>query len=419
MQFIEALRLRSKLFMLFVLITVALIAIGIIGAFNISSMKKNIDSVYFGSLVPVTELNKILQIYHSDLTTTIHEVRNLSISPSQAASQIQNALFNLNREWKTYESHFKRDEELDYVGYVGSEIEDINQYFLKISQAGINGRDMSKVSLKSLETRISHINSIIQKLVNYEVEVAKYERKTFIEHYNRSVFQLTFVLSFIILAILAISLYVFKSIQSDHSKLEIATKKLKKANKKLENVSYTDVLTSLHNRRYFNLVYKRELQRAKREKSYITFMMLDIDYFKQYNDTYGHIEGDFALKSVAKILTDTLKRPTDFVFRLGGEEFGILLTHTDETNSAKLARDIGDAIRARGIKHEASQVSQYLTISIGLVCCVADNSLNEDILLSKADEMLYEAKDGGRDRYRISTDISEATTEDTSAQISA
>ena len=419
MQLIEALRLRSKLFMLFVLITVALIAIGIIGAFNISSMKKNIDSVYFGSLVSVTELNKILQIYHSDLTTTVHRVRDLTISPSQAASQIQNALFNINREWKTYESHFKRDEELDYVGYVGSEIEDINQYFLKISQAGINGQDMSKVSLKSLENRISHINSIIQKLVNYEVEVARYERKAFIESYDRSVFQLTLVLSFIILVILAISFYVFKSIQSDHSKLEIATKKLKKANKKLENVSYTDALTSLHNRRYFNLIYKRELQRAKREKSYITFMMLDIDYFKQYNDTYGHIEGDFALKSVAKTLTDTLKRPTDFVFRLGGEEFGVLLTHTDETNSAKLARDIGDAVRAREIKHEASKVNQFLTISIGVVCCVADNSLNEDLLLSKADKMLYEAKDSGRDRYMISSDISEATTENATTKISA
>lgn len=131
------------------------------------------------------------------------------------------------------------------------------------------------------------------------------------------------MLVIVILAVLFISLYVFKSIQKDHTRLEIATKKLKIANKKLENVSYTDSLTTLHNRRYFNLVYERELKRAQRTHSYITFMMLDIDYFKQYNDTYGHLEGDYALKSVAKVLKDTLKRPSDYVFRLGGEEFGV------------------------------------------------------------------------------------------------
>jgi diguanylate cyclase (GGDEF)-like protein len=419
MHFIEALRLRSKLFILFILITIALIAIGIIGTLNISSMKKNIDSVYFGSLVPVTELNKVLQIYHTDLTTTVHQLRDMQISPSQGSSQIENSIFSLKREWGSYESHFKRDDEMQYIEYVDSEIEDINQYFSKISQAGMNGRDMSKVSLNSLENRITHISKVIQKLINYEVDVAKYERKAFIKRYDRSMFQLTAVLSLIILAILGISLYVFKSIQSDHSKLEVATKRLKRANKKLENVSYTDALTSLHNRRYFNLIYKRELQRAKREKSYITFMMLDIDYFKQFNDTYGHIEGDYALKSVAKTLVDTLRRPTDFVFRLGGEEFGVLLTHTNETNSAKLARDIGNAVRAREIKHKNSDVNQHLTISIGIVCCIADSSLNEDVLFSKADQMLYEAKNSGRDRYMITTDISDATTQHIDPELSA
>jgi len=113
---------------------------------------------------------------------------------------------------------------------------------------------------------------------------------------------------------------------------------------------------------------------------------------------------------VAKVLKDTLQRPSDFVFRLGGEEFGVLLTQTDESNSAKLARDIGDAIRAREIKHSASKVNEFLTISIGVVCCVADDALNEDILLTRADEMLYEAKDTGRDRYIITSNVSEAIT---------
>ena len=163
---------------------------------------------------------------------------------------------------------------------------------------------------------------------------------------------------------------VFKSIQRDQTALEVTTKKLKRANKKLENVSYTDSLTGLYNRRYFNLIYDRELKRAKRTHNYITFMMLDIDYFKQYNDTYGHIEGDFALKSVAKVLNDTLKRPGDFVFRLGGEEFGVLLAETSESNSATIARNICDAIRGREIKHKNSKVNEFLTISVGVACCI-------------------------------------------------
>jgi diguanylate cyclase (GGDEF)-like protein len=275
----------------------------------------------------------------------------------------------------------------------------------------MNGADMSKISLNTLEHQISHIHNVVQKLIGYEVKMAQYERRKFLDTYEASIAQLGFILSSIFIGVMLISYYVFKSIQRDQSRLEIATSRLKKVNKKLENASYTDSLTSLYNRRYFNILYDREIKRAKREKSYITFMMLDIDFFKQYNDTYGHIEGDFALKSVAKVLTDTLKRPTDFVFRLGGEEFGVLLTHTDESNSAKLARDICTAIKAREIKHENSKVCDYLTISIGVVCCVADDALNEEILISRADEMLYEAKSNGRDGYVITSNISEFKTQ--------
>ena len=111
---------------------------------------------------------------------------------------------------------------------------------------------------------------------------------------------------------------------------------------------------------------------------------------------------------MAKVLKDTLKRPSDFVFRLGGEEFGVLMTQTDESSSAKLARDICDAIRGREIKHETSQVNDFLTISVGVVCCVADDALNEELLITRADEMLYEAKETGRDRYIITSNVSEA-----------
>ena len=202
---------------------------------------------------------------------------------------------------------------------------------------------------------------------------------------------------------MVISYYVLKSIQSDQSALESATKKLKIANRRLESASYTDSLTSLHNRRYFNLVYDREIKRASRDNRYITFMMLDIDYFKQYNDTYGHIKGDTVLKSVATAIKEVLKRPGDFVFRLGGEEFGVLLTDTSEINATTVATNICNAVKELKIDHGASKIDKFLTISIGVACCIADSTLDEEILISKADEMLYSAKESGRDRYSIAT----------------
>lgn len=411
MQFIEALKLRSKLFFLFVFITIGLIIVGAMGSLHINSMKKNIDSLYFGSLVPVTELNNIIQTYHTGLFTTIQKATRGEISSSQTASSIEKSLLNIEKIWKDYESHFKRDDELQYLEYARLEINTVNSYFIRILKASLQEVDLSKLSLTVLEKKVSHIDHVIKKLINYEVNIANYERKKFLQSYNNTIVQLGVVLALIIITILGISLYVFNSIQKDHTQLEEVTKKLRRANKKLENVSYTDSLTGLHNRRYFNMIYDRELNRAKRNNNYITFMMLDIDFFKQYNDTYGHIEGDVALKSVAKVLKDTLKRPADFVFRLGGEEFGVLLIETDESNSAKLAREICDAVRGGEIKHESSKVNQYLTMSIGVVCCIADDALNEDILISRADEMLYEAKETGRDRYIITSNVSEATTQ--------
>ena len=408
MKFIEALRLKSKLFFLLILITAGLISIGIMGVVKIDSMKKNLDALYFGSLVPVIELNEVLQNYHSGLASTLYKAKNKEISSAQTSEQLEHSLTKINNLWKSYESHFKRDTEVEYVEYVSLEIKVLNNYFVKILRASRDGRDMSSISINSLEKYISHIHGVIQKLINYEVDMAKYERKKFLQMYESAVLKLGIMLGLIILAVLLISYMVFSSIQRDHTRLELATKKLKRLNHKLENVSYTDTLTSIHNRRYFNLVYERELKRAKRTHSYITFMMLDIDFFKQYNDVYGHIQGDTALKTVAKILEDTLKRPSDFVFRLGGEEFGVLLTQTDESNSAKLARDVVNAVKGSGLEHSGSKVSNVVTISIGVVCCVADDALNEDILLHRADQMLYEAKESGRDRYCITTNVSEA-----------
>ncbi|MDT8337833.1 MAG: diguanylate cyclase [Sulfurimonas sp.] len=403
MNFIETLKLRSKLLFIFIIITVGLVVVGVIGTINLKSMKKNLDSLYFGSLVPVTELNRILQTYHRTLGSTLYKAKNAQISPDEVKSRIKSAIQSIEREWKNYEEHFKRDYELGYIEYAAFEIKAANNYFSRAVESIENGSDMKNLSLSSVENRISHIHQVVNRLITYEVDVAKYERKNFLVIYEAILMKVGSILVLVIFGVMVISFYVFKSIQSDQTSLEIVAKKLKIANKKLENASYTDSLTELHNRRYFNLVYDREIKRAKRNNSSITFMMLDIDYFKQYNDTYGHIEGDAALRSVAKVFKDLFKRPSDFVFRLGGEEFGVLFTEVDEENSAIIARNICDGVKGCGIKHEGSKINEFLTVSIGVACCVADEALDDEVLISKADEMLYRAKESGRDGYSITT----------------
>ncbi|MCX6052040.1 MAG: diguanylate cyclase [Campylobacterales bacterium] len=409
MKFIEALKLRSKLFFLFLLITLGLISVGVMGTVNINSMKKKIDSLYFGSLIPVTELNEILQVYHGSIANTFYRAKSSEQSPSESLMQIEASLIKIDELWSSYEKHFKRDDEVEYVEYVSSEIRSANSFFGDILESQKVGVELTTLSTISIDKKIVHISSVIQKLINYEVDVAKYDRKQFLKLYDSTIMEVGLVLVLIIIAVLFISYQVFRSIQKDHTQLEITAKKLRNANRKLETVSYTDSLTSLHNRRYFNLVYDRELKRAKRLFTYITFMMIDIDYFKQYNDTYGHIEGDNALKEVAKVLKDTLHRPGDFVFRLGGEEFGVLLTQTDEESSAMLAQALCDGVQEIKIKHKTSQVSDFLTISLGVVSCVADDALDEELLISHADKMLYYAKERGRNRFVIDTSVSGAT----------
>ncbi|QOP41737.1 diguanylate cyclase [Sulfurimonas marina] len=406
MKFIEALKLKSKLFFLFVFITIGLIFVGIVGASYISAMKRNVDSLYFGSLVPVTELHEIVQTYHGGISAPLHKVSRAEISRSQTMRELEKSLEHIEQKWKSYSQHYKHTEELDYIEYVDMELRSANRAFKTTLEYLKKGGKPENIALNRVEEKVSNLHSIIKKLINYEIEVAQFERKKFLNKYEDIAFNIGLTLVIVILAVLLITMYVFRSIQEDHTKLHAIAKKLKQVNKKLENASFTDSLTNLYNRRYFNHIYERELKRAKRHKNYITFMMLDIDFFKQYNDTYGHVEGDYALKSVAKVLKDTLRRPSDYVFRLGGEEFGVLFSETNESDSANLARKLCQVVKQREIKHEQSDADEFVTISIGVVCCIADEALDDEVLISRADEMLYKAKENGRDGYQITTDVS-------------
>ena len=130
-------------------------------------------------------------------------------------------------------------------------------------------------------------------------------------------------------------------------------KKLSQANRELKKLAITDQLTGLFNRRYFGTVFEAELRRAKREKRNLTFVMLDIDHFKNLNDHYGHVQGDSALKMVAKRLKQICRRPSDFVFRLGGEEFGAIVADHSSFSGVDFAEKIRARIENLGIPNVA------------------------------------------------------------------
>jgi len=172
--------------------------------------------------------------------------------------------------------------------------------------------------------------------------------------------------------------------------------------KVFEKLSITDPLTLLYNRRYFNEVLSREINRAKREKSSLSFIILDIDYFKKYNDANGHKAGDEALISVAKTLKSLLNRGGDFAFRLGGEEFGIIFSRQDEKKSLEFAEKIRKAIEDLNILHSGSNISKYITISLGLLYVdFSQVCIDENGFYTMADDALYIAKEKGRNRVSV------------------
>ena len=167
-------------------------------------------------------------------------------------------------------------------------------------------------------------------------------------------------------------------------------------NKKyIEQLSITDELTQLYNRRHFNIKIEEEINRAKRDDKYFTLLIIDIDYFKQYNDTYGHQKGDVALEKVASVLKTFTNRVSDFAFRLGGEEFGII-TALDKEKAIDFATAIREKIEALKIEHSASEVSSYITISIGISSRKGFDITNSDAMYKEADDALYDAKNLGR-----------------------
>ncbi len=184
------------------------------------------------------------------------------------------------------------------------------------------------------------------------------------------------------------------------SGLKHANSRLQMANEELTQLSSTDGLTLVANRRYFEERLANELARATRDGIPVSLVMLDVDFFKMYNDILGHLSGDECLKNVANCVRESLKRPTDIVARFGGEEFIVMLSNTEQAGAQKLAEEIRRNIEALQIIHPNSKSSKYVTVSVGVSTIPKGQQVSRDMLLMKVDEALYLAKAEGRNTVR-------------------
>ncbi len=186
-------------------------------------------------------------------------------------------------------------------------------------------------------------------------------------------------------------------------KLKVEIKEREKIQKELEELSIKDGLTGLFNRRFFDETLKFELHSAQRSAYELSLIMIDIDYFKAYNDNYGHLEGDDCLKIITKNIKLSAKRYGDIVCRYGGEEFAIILPRTSSQNAYKIAQEIKKSVLALEIEHKYSEIDDinFITLSfgVGTIVPIKDTKMEEIIYL--ADKALYEAKNSGRNRVTV------------------
>ena len=171
------------------------------------------------------------------------------------------------------------------------------------------------------------------------------------------------------------------------------------ANQKLNEIAHYDVLTQVMNRRGYDDMLKRLWKDHKRRHAPLTFILMDIDFFKNYNDHYGHIQGDQCLREVALALKNALKRPIDILARYGGEEFVVILPDTDLKGAQAVASRFIEAMKKANIRHEHSQTQPFVTLSLGLAQADFEHESSEQVLI-RADEALYRAKEAGRNQQQ-------------------
>lgn len=208
----------------------------------------------------------------------------------------------------------------------------------------------------------------------------------------------TYVFDLIIKISLIISALIFLLIAYYSKYIKLTENKLNDAYTKIQKISTIDVMTNLYNKNFFLDNALKQIQRAARNKTYISFILLDNDNFKKYNDNYGHLKGDDVLKAIATCMQNNFKRATDCCYRVGGEEFLIITENTESSTALNRAKQLCEEIEKLNILHEYNFPYNFITVSIGVYTELATQHTNSEICFSHADKALYVSKEKGRNQ---------------------
>ena len=256
-----------------------------------------------------------------------------------------------------------------------------------------------KAELTPANTHLSKILTMAPKILDsFDAAVEQYQKEseakiTLLNNAEISVLSLT------LFVLLMEAIFIYRPIIK---RIKLETIELNEANQKLHELSSVDGLTNVSNRRNFDEFYELQWRQAIREEKSLSVVMIDIDFFKKYNDNYGHQEGDEALKKIAAVLKKKPNRPGDIVARYGGEEFVALLSDTAVDGAVLVAENIRIAIEELKIKNMKSKTSSYITISAGVASIEPRREDKPSYLIAAADKALYDAKKAGRNRVKKS-----------------
>jgi diguanylate cyclase (GGDEF)-like protein len=331
---------------------------------QIDNLKKQVDNIYFGNLLPIIKLQNISNNYKEIITCR----------SAKYSCDIKKEEYAILEEWKYYNEAYKNNEERAVCDSVNTDL--------------LNSFKENKLHL--FKGMLEKINSLIQ----YETQVVFKGRKDFLEEYqNMKNYLFYSIFGILLLSFIVITYIILQVIKKD--------KQLHLLNEKYKIESITDAMTTLYNRKYFDTIFDNMPFIANENNWKCAFIMIDIDYFKQYNDTYGHDMGDITLKKVASMLKEYFNKKYEFVFRLGGEEFGVVLFDTDYNSLEHCLKDLNYRVLELGIEHRNSKILDVVSISIGSVVYEPNSYISANKLYKLADECLYKSKENGRNQYHI------------------
>ncbi|MGK7954422.1 MAG: CHASE2 domain-containing protein [Crocosphaera sp.] len=268
----------------------------------------------------------------------------------------------------------------------------------QIISAALEGRPLMKVVPESLEWKIIFISSLLASIVTWKLVVSRSR-----QHKIYSFISLLMIsLGVPSVMLLGIAYYLFLNgwwipIIAPGLSIFLSVFSIPIYNNfSLFKMASIDGLTSLYNRRYFDNYLDQLWEEYKYRKLPLSIILCDVDYFKKYNDRYGHPEGDKCLQKVSEQIQNTVRRKTDLAARYGGEEFVVLLPNANPKKAREIADNICDQIRLLELEHQGSEISDHVTISCGSASMVPDDSFTPKALINRADKALYQAKEAGR-----------------------